>query len=131
MIVDLVKFSLDREVYECLPVLSLGDQSHIGGRLKMKVLITGGAGFIGSQLSSRFLQEGHTVVGIGRSSGPGAGFPASAKYVSGDTTRPGECQQEVRDADVIINLAGVSIFGRWIKERSRYMTAAFSPAVIW
>ena len=97
----------------------------------MKVLITGGAGFVGSQLSSRFLQEGHTVVGIGRSSGPGAGFPASAKYVSGDTTRPRECQQEVRDADVIINLAGVSIFGRWIKERSRYMTAAFSPAVIW
>ena len=62
----------------------------------MKVLITGGAGFVGSQLSSRFLQEGHTVVGIGLSSLPGAGFPASAKYVSGDTTRPGECQQEVR-----------------------------------
>ena len=30
----------------------------------MRVLITGGAGFIGSHLSDRFLQEGHTVVAM-------------------------------------------------------------------
>jgi uncharacterized protein (TIGR01777 family) len=85
----------------------------------MRVFITGGAGFVGSQLANRLLQEDHTVVGIGRSSRPGAGFPASVKYLSGDTTRPGAWQQEVRDADVIINLAGVSIFGRWTKEKKK------------
>jgi UDP-glucuronate 4-epimerase len=30
----------------------------------MKILITGSAGFIGSHLSKKFLQEGHTVIGI-------------------------------------------------------------------
>lgn len=30
----------------------------------MRVLITGGAGFLGSHLTDRFLEEGHTVIGI-------------------------------------------------------------------
>ena len=30
----------------------------------MRVLITGGAGFLGSHLSDRFLAEGHTVIAI-------------------------------------------------------------------
>ncbi|MDZ4767502.1 MAG: UDP-glucuronic acid decarboxylase family protein [Chloroflexota bacterium] len=30
----------------------------------MRVLITGGAGFLGSHLTDRFIQEGHTVIGI-------------------------------------------------------------------
>jgi len=30
----------------------------------MKILITGAAGFIGSHLSERLVQQGHTVVGL-------------------------------------------------------------------
>jgi dTDP-glucose 4,6-dehydratase len=30
----------------------------------MRVLITGGAGFLGSHLSDRFLAEGHTVIAM-------------------------------------------------------------------
>ncbi|MFD1732827.1 NAD-dependent epimerase/dehydratase family protein [Deinococcus malanensis] len=32
----------------------------------MKILVTGSAGFVGSHLTERFLQEGHQVVGVDR-----------------------------------------------------------------
>ena len=37
------------------------------------------------------------------------------RYISADTTREGHWQQELKDADAVINLAGRSIFGRWTK----------------
>jgi dTDP-glucose 4,6-dehydratase len=36
----------------------------LGERDSMRVLITGGAGFLGSHLCDRFLQEGHTVIAM-------------------------------------------------------------------
>ena len=34
------------------------------GRLSVRVLITGAAGFLGSHLAERFLKEGHEVIGL-------------------------------------------------------------------
>ena len=85
----------------------------------MKVLITGGAGFVGRQLSYRLTQEGHTVQATGRSPRPGKDFPETFEYLCADTTQPGDWQDAVRDADVIINLVGVSIFGRWTAKRKK------------
>ncbi|NVL90819.1 MAG: TIGR01777 family protein [Desulfobacterales bacterium] len=79
----------------------------------MKVLMTGGLGFVGTQLSVRLLKMGHQVTVVGRGQGPRAYTPQDAGYVSADTTVKGAWQDEVRDQDAIINLAGASIFTRW------------------
>jgi len=75
--------------------------------------MTGGLGFVGTQLSGRLLKMGHQVTVVGRDPGPRAYTPQDIRYVSADTTVKGTWQDEVRDQDAIINLAGASIFRRW------------------
>lgn len=77
----------------------------------MKILITGGFGFISTQLSIRFMEKGHAVTVLGRA--PNAHTPLKLKYVSADTAVKGSWQEEVARHDVVINLAGASIFRRW------------------
>jgi len=79
----------------------------------MEVLITGGLGFVGTQLSIRLLERGHQVTVVDRSPEPGAHTPQQVKYLSADTTVQGPWQDEVARQDAVINLAGASIFRRW------------------
>ena len=79
----------------------------------MKVFITGGTGFVGTTLTQKLAQE--------RS----RGHPADSQlkshltafqgvsYVEGDPTRKVRGRRKVADQDVVINLAGASIFRRW------------------
>jgi uncharacterized protein (TIGR01777 family) len=82
----------------------------------MKVVITGGLGFIGTQLSTRLLERGHQVTVVDHSAKPRPYTPRKVKYVSADTTVPGAWQEEVGIQDAVINLAGTSIFRRWNDE---------------
>lgn len=79
----------------------------------MRVLITGGLGFIGTQLSSRLLERGHQVTVVGHAPQPRPYTPRKVKYVCGDTTVKGVWQEEVAAQDAVINLAGALIFRRW------------------
>lgn len=79
----------------------------------MKVLITGGLGFVGTQLSIRLLGKGHEVTIVDRSPEPHEHTPTEVQYVSGDTTAQGPWQEKVAAQDGVINLAGASIFNRW------------------
>ncbi|CAB1059978.1 hypothetical protein D1BOALGB6SA_4743 [Olavius sp. associated proteobacterium Delta 1] len=79
----------------------------------MKIVITGGSGFVGTHLSEYLLSRGHRVTGVGRSADHHRIHHKGYKYVSADTTRPGDWQQEFEDADAIVNLAGTTIFRRW------------------
>jgi uncharacterized protein (TIGR01777 family) len=78
----------------------------------MKLLITGGTGFIGTYLTRKLLQNGYDVTVIGRSSAP---VVRSDLFhtITGDTTRNGSWQDALKDVDAVINLAGTSIFHRW------------------
>ena len=80
----------------------------------MKFLITGGTGFVGSFLTQQLLQNGHEVTVIGRSSAP---VVRSGHFhtISADTAQKGSWQHALRDRDVVINLAGMSIFQRWTR----------------
>jgi len=81
----------------------------------VKVFITGGTGFIGTCLAKDFLEKGHSVTATGtRSRQTVIDHPAFG-YVAADTSLPGAWQQSVEDVDVVINLAGKSIFKRWSK----------------
>jgi NAD dependent epimerase/dehydratase family enzyme len=79
----------------------------------MKIAITGGLGFVCTQLCARFLERGHQVTVIDHSSMPKSSTSQEIRYVSADTTVPGAWQDEVRIQDAVINLAGTSIFQRW------------------
>ncbi|MEX1350207.1 MAG: TIGR01777 family oxidoreductase, partial [Desulfobacterales bacterium] len=79
----------------------------------MKVLITGGSGFIGSNLSEYLLDRGHRVSAIGRSASRNRIHHEYFRYIEADTTRPGKWQKEIGEADAVVNLTGATIFKRW------------------
>ena len=79
----------------------------------MKAFITGGTGFVGSHLTKQLLEKGHQVTLLTRAIQPGRFLPAGASYLEGDPTRPGPWQSQVISHEIIINLAGASIFNRW------------------
>ena len=81
----------------------------------MKILITGGLGFIGSNLSTYLLDQGHVVIAVGRAATQNRIRSNRYQYIAADTTQAGDWQQALSDADGVVNLAGKSIFKRWSK----------------
>ena len=79
----------------------------------MKILITGGSGFIGSNLSEYLLNRGHRVSAIGRSASRNRIHHEDFRFIEADTTRPGKWQNMVGEADAVVNLTGATIFKRW------------------
>ena len=84
----------------------------------MKVLITGGSGYIGRRLSTSLAADGHEVVGLSRR--PESAPPQSGvRFVRWDArTAEGDWVSELAGAQGIVNLAGASIGkGRWTRRR--------------
>jgi len=82
----------------------------------VKILITGGTGFVGRQLTSRFLQEGYEVTILTRSLQESVQPPKGISYLQGDPTQKGPWQGAIPGHEVIINLAGASLFSKWSDE---------------
>lgn len=74
----------------------------------MKVLITGGAGFIGIHLTRRLLADGHEVFAVdNESNGDPSLVPSGAKYTRGDVTKPEELEPIfARGLDAVCQIAG-------------------------
>ena len=81
----------------------------------MRVLITGGAGFVGSNLASRLAGEGMDVVILDNLSRRGTErniawllerHSRAVKFIEGDIRDQHICREASRDADVIFHLAG-------------------------
>ncbi len=68
---------------------------------------------MGTNLSRAFIRAGHQVTILSRSEKPSKGLPAGVSVVTGDPARPGKWQESVSGHDLLINLAGASIFKRW------------------
>jgi uncharacterized protein len=102
----------------------------------MKLLITGGLGFVGRQLSAQLLTAGHHVTALGRNPNPVLIPNENFNYIAADTTREGDWQESVVGFDAVINLAGQSIFRRWndrnkqLMYDSRVLTTRYLVAAI-
>lgn len=85
----------------------------------MKIFMTGGTGFVGTTLSQVLAKGGHEVTIMTRSLRKGLPAPEGISYIEGDPVKAGQWQKTVGEQDVIINLAGASIFSRWSDARKR------------
>ncbi len=84
----------------------------------MKILITGGTGFIGQTLCPALLAAGHTLAVYSR-------YPEKVNAILGDQVIPLHSLLALSESDhydAIINLAGAPIFGgRWTNERKKIL----------
>lgn len=74
-----------------------------------KVVVTGGAGFIGSHLTEALLAAGHTVTVLDNlASGYAENLPPGAKLIKASATDPAQTATAVADADLVYHLAAVA-----------------------
>lgn len=74
----------------------------------MRILVTGGAGFIGTHLCRRLLADGHTVSVVdNESNGERENVPAEVWYARADVIKPAEVEPAfVRGLDAVCHIAG-------------------------
>ncbi|MEA3494663.1 MAG: SDR family oxidoreductase [Bacteroidota bacterium] len=89
---------------------------------KHKILITGGAGFIGSNLTDHFLNLGHNVVVLDDLS---TGFEKNIsqhfnnpdfKFINGDIRNLETCKDAIKDCDYVLHEAALGSVPRSIKD---------------
>ena len=74
-----------------------------------KILITGVAGFIGSRLAARMLQEGYQVIGVDDlSSGKQSNIPRDVEFIQADLSDPSALSRLPKDCCKVVHLAGQS-----------------------
>jgi len=75
----------------------------------MKILITGIAGFIGSQIANSAIKKGYSIIGVDDlSQGYKKNVPAQCEFLEYDLVTPKNIQKFPKDIDVILHLAGQS-----------------------
>lgn len=82
-------------------------------------MVIGGTGFIGRTLSQALLDAGFTVAVISRRATTDFTLKTDITLIQADATVSGRWQKLIPDFDVVINLAGVSIFRRWTSQGKR------------
>jgi UDP-glucose 4-epimerase len=78
----------------------------------MRILVTGGAGFIGSHLADKLVELGHHVVILDNlSTGSMANLKTEFEFFQGDIRSLSDCLQASKDCDAIYHLAAMSRSG--------------------
>lgn len=87
---------------------------------KMKVLVTGGAGFVGTNLIKRLLEEGHKVVSIDNyHTGKVENHQKGCKYLKHDLRN----LTEFMDVDVVFHMAAIARISPSFDNPKEYFTA--------
>ena len=91
----------------------------------MRVIITGGTGFIGRMLSNDLAAEGHEVIVLSRSPALAEGLARNVRIEGWDAKTAQGWGHLADGADAIVNLAGANLAGegffpaRWTEERKK------------
>ncbi|WP_067813249.1 UDP-glucose 4-epimerase GalE [Nocardia inohanensis] len=87
----------------------------------MKLLVTGGAGYVGGVCAQVLLEEGHEVVVVDDlSTGNADGVPAGAKFVEGDIATAGVELIEAENFDGVLHFAAQSLVGESVVAPEKY-----------
>lgn len=92
-----------------------------------RILVTGGAGFVGSHLVDALLKRGHQVRVFDNltpqvhSEGLPAYFPREVEFIQGDVRHQERLCEAVRNIDVVFHLAAAVGVGQSMYEISHYM----------
>ncbi|GGG53280.1 NAD-dependent epimerase/dehydratase family protein [Epilithonimonas arachidiradicis] len=104
----------------------------------MKILITGGAGFIGSNLALKLIEKGHTVTVLDNLSpqihgdNPKETSPLflsikdKVNFIEGSVTSPQDWEKALRDQEVIVHLAAETGTGQSMYEVQKYVDVNIS-----
>ena len=79
----------------------------------MRVFMTGGTGFVGSMLTKSLTNKGHAVTLLTRKIRKSHPVPQGVSMVEGNPTQPGPWQEDAANHEILINLAGAPVYGRW------------------
>ncbi|NKY41793.1 UDP-glucose 4-epimerase GalE [Nocardia cerradoensis] len=87
----------------------------------MKLLVTGGAGYVGGVCAQVLVQDGHEVVVVDDlSTGNAEGVPAGAKFVDGDIATTGVELIESESFDGVLHFAAQSLVGESVQQPEKY-----------
>ena len=89
----------------------------------MKLVITGGTGFIGSALCARLLELGHSLILFTRAPAPAA-VSADKKWLTWKPGSSGSWEQAIEGVDGVINLAGEPIAKRWTEKQKEKIASS-------
>ncbi len=84
----------------------------------MKIVVTGATGFVGSRLTEKLNQEGHSVVALSRSAASAQRrVPTLAASYDWDPMSEAPPAEAFEGVDAIVHLAGETVVGRWTEAK--------------
>ena len=87
----------------------------------MKILVTGGAGYIGSTTAAHLLTLGHEVrVLDDLSTGHRTAVPDGAQFLEGRVQDPALLERALTDIDAVVHFASLSLVGESVRQPRRY-----------
>ncbi|MCM2257294.1 MAG: NAD-dependent epimerase/dehydratase family protein [Vicinamibacteria bacterium] len=84
----------------------------------MRVLLTGGTGFLGKRVAHALARRGHTLRAIARPSSNRADLPPGVEFVPGDTTDADSLRRAALGCDAVMHMA--ALVKTWVPDTRRF-----------